>query len=79
ALLVMRWLLYFLAYLPLQLFAYAVTPLLPLFAVMRYGALDNANSYGMGLRLPEWLAWFDTPDNSLHGDDNWVANHEAGY
>lgn len=73
----MRWLLYLIAYIPLQLFAYLITPILPLFAVMRYGALDNANSYGMGPRLPEWLSWFDTPDNDLHGDLNWAESHKS--
>lgn len=71
----MRWLLYLLAYIPVQLFAYAVTPLLPLFAVVRYGALDNANRFGDGVRLPLWLSWFDTPDNALYGDVNWLVFH----
>ena len=66
-----RYLAYLLLYIPIQLFAYLITPLLPLFAVNRYGHLDNANAYGMGMRLPEWLAWFDTPDNSLYGDSGW--------
>lgn len=25
--------------------------------------------------LPSWLAWFQTPDNSLYGDDGWKTEH----
>jgi len=25
--------------------------------------------------LPKWLAWFDTPDNTLDGDDGWKNEH----
>lgn len=71
----MRYALYLLLYIPVQLFAYLITPLLPLFSVRRYGALDNANAYGMATRLPEGLAWFDTPDNALWGDGNWLNSH----
>ena len=71
----MRWFLYLLLYIPVQLFAYLITPLLPLFKVWRHGALDNANRVGQGLRLPLWLSWFDTPDNALYGDVNWLLFH----
>ncbi len=75
----MRYLLYLLLYIPLQLFAYLITPILPLFAVMQYGALDNANSYGIALRLPWWLKYFDTPDNTLGRDGNFLAAHGDTY
>lgn len=68
----MRYFLYLLAYIPIQLLTYLITPLLPLFAVIRYGKLDNANAEGMGYRLPLFLSWFDTPDNSLDGDSNFI-------
>jgi hypothetical protein len=71
----MRWLLYLLLYIPVQLVTYLITPLLPLFAVVRYGKIDNANGYGLSVRLPEWLAWFDTPDNPISGDSNWIVSH----
>ena len=73
----MRWLLYLLLYIPVQLFAYLITPLLPLFAVMRLGKSDNASAYRVEPRLPEWLSAFDTPDNSLWGDGNWMRSRDA--
>ncbi len=75
----MRWLLYLLLYIPIQLFTYLITPLLPLFKVDAFGACDN-NSYRQTQpRLPTWLSWFDTPDNSLLGDSRWMADHSGGY
>ena len=71
----MRYLAYLLASFVMQVVAWIVTPVLPLFAVRREGSMDNANSYGVGFRLPRWLAWFDTPDNPLEGDSNWFRNH----
>lgn len=41
---------------------------LPLFAVQKDGWLDNHSMWGIGPRLPSWLNWFMTPDNSLDGD-----------
>jgi hypothetical protein len=58
-----------------ELFAKLLSPVLPLFAVVRDGPLDNSNSWGPGPRLNRWLAWFDTPDNSLHGDYGWQNIH----
>lgn len=75
----MRWLLYLLLYIPVQLFAYLITPLLPLFAVQRMGKSANANVSMIEPRLPHWLSWFDTPDNSLLGDFGWAAAHDGGY
>lgn len=74
-----RYLLTLLIYIPFQLLAYLITPILPLFAVKRYGALDNASTYGMALRLPTWLSWLDTPDNSLGRDGNYLAAHGDTY
>lgn len=48
--------------------AVVTAPVLPLFAEERDGKLDNAKAEGVGARLPTWLAWLDTPDNSLDGD-----------
>lgn len=50
-------------------------PILPLFFVDRLGPIDNNNRYAVEPRLPKWLSWFDTPDNSLWGDDGWRAIH----
>lgn len=71
----MRYTLCLIASLLMQLVAWVITPILPLFAVKREGPMDNANSHGVGFRLPTWLAWFDTPDNPLDGDSNWFRNH----
>jgi hypothetical protein len=75
----MRYLLTLAAYLPMQVLAYVVTPVLPLFAKEQDGALDNNNGTGAGPRLPSWLSWFDTPDNSLNGDACFQAANREGY
>ena len=45
-----------------------LSPVLPVFAFEQYGPLDNGSKQGFGPRLPGWLSWFQTPDNSLDGD-----------
>lgn len=45
-----------------------LAPVLPLFATQQDGWLDNHSIWGIGPRLPRWLNWFMTPDNSLDGD-----------
>lgn len=45
-----------------NLLAYFLAPVLPLFA----------SKEGW---LPKWLWWFQTPDNSLDGDDGWKTEH----
>ena len=52
----------------ISLVAMIIAPILPLFASQQEGKLDNGSSYGLGPRLPGWLSWFQTPDNSLDGD-----------
>lgn len=42
---------------------------------MQEGPLNNGNEYGIGPRLPRWLNWFMTPDNSLDGDYGWQHEH----
>jgi hypothetical protein len=54
--------------LPINILALLLAPVLPLFAVNAYGWLDNQSKEGFGPRLPSWLNWFMTPDNSLDGD-----------
>lgn len=71
----MRWFIYLLASFVMQAVAWIITPALPLFAVQRFGAWDNAKEQRYGYRLPTWLAWFDTPDNALDGDYNWLKEH----
>jgi hypothetical protein len=54
--------------LSMTLIAYIIAPILPLFAIQKNGWLDNHSVWGIGPRLPTWLNWFMTPDNSLDGD-----------
>lgn len=61
--------------LPLRLLmflvAMLVAPILPLFASPQWGMTDNATAVACEPRLPAWLSWFQTPDNSLWGDHGW--------
>jgi hypothetical protein len=75
----MRYVLTLAAYLPVQVLAYVLTPLLPLFAEPRKGLSLNGNVWAVGPRLPLWLAWFDTPDNDLRGDGRWQLHHDGSY
>jgi hypothetical protein len=52
----------------ITLLAVILAPVLPLFSVSKDGWLDNHSSWGVGPRLPTYLDWFMTPDNSLDGD-----------
>lgn len=54
-------------------------PVLPLFREDRLGNSDNNKYQRVEPRLPLWLAWFDTPDNSLLGDERWKREHGGGY
>lgn len=67
-------------YIPFYLLAMLLAPVLPLFATLRNGPIDNANTYGVEPRLPAWLFWFDTStDNSLWGDHGWRTKHCPTY
>lgn len=55
--------------------AFIIAPILPFFATIQDGPLNNGTSYGPGPRLPKWLNWFMTPDNSLDGDIGWQTEH----
>ena len=59
----------------LTVLAFIIAPVLPFFATVQDGPLNNANEYGPGMRLPKWLGWFMTPDNSLEGDYGWQHEH----
>ena len=67
-------------YIPFYLLAMLLAPVLPLFARLRNGPIDNANGEGVEPRLPAWLFWFDTStDNSLWGDHGWRTKHCPRY
>lgn len=59
--------------------ALIIHPILPLFKEVRLGKSNNANAELEEPRLPKWLSWFDTPDNSLLGDENWKNTHNASH
>jgi hypothetical protein len=79
--------LYYVAYLPIAflsvlltfVIAYPIAPLLPLFATMQEGPCDNGGHICVGPRLPKWLSWFQTPDNSLYGDAGAIARNGKSY
>ena len=52
----------------ITLLALILAPVMVLFTEQRDGWLDNGSIWGRGPRLPTWLNWFMTPDNSLDGD-----------
>lgn len=43
------------------------------------GYCNNNTSTGIEPRLPQYLSWFMTPDNSLWGDDSWKNKHCPNY
>ena len=65
--------------LPMNILALVLAPVLPLFATNSYGWLDNHSKQGFGPRLPTWLNWFMTPDNSLDGDATFEQINGRGY
>lgn len=52
---------------------------MPIFSSQQEGYLNNGSSYGIGPRLPKWLGWFQTWDNSLDGDATFVAENPPSY
>lgn len=56
-----------------------LSPVLPVFATEQYGPLDNNGHQGFGPRLPKWLSWFQTPDNSLDGDATFELLNPPSY
>lgn len=54
---------------------YIFAPIIAIFAIKRDGHLDNNTKYGQGYYLVNWLSWFQTPDNSIDGDEGWREEH----
>jgi len=75
-----KWLLLLPVWFVFNVLAYLLAPVLPLFATERMGPCDNNHAQRIEPRLPVWLGWFDTPDNSLLGDFNFHVHHvQEGY
>jgi len=66
-----RYFLYTLFYIPTLLIFWLLSPLLVLFREWRLGQINNNTSSAVEPRLPSYLSWAMTPDNSLWGDDGW--------
>lgn len=63
----------------ITLLAVLLAPVLPIFTVQKEGWLDNHSTWGIGPRLPDWLNWFMTPDNSLDGDATFERLNPPSY
>lgn len=75
----MRYFLYLLIYIPFLFLAFTLSPVLILFKQDRLGYCNNNTYTGVEPRLPSYLSWFMTPDNSLWGDDGWKNVHCPNY
>lgn len=65
--------------LPINIIAIILSPLLPLCAIPKDGWSDNHSYRSIEPRLPDWLNWFMTPDNSLYGDATFQEINGKGY
>lgn len=63
----------------ITLVAVILAPVLPLFATMQMGWYDNHSFQAIAPRLPSWLGWFMTPDNSLDGDATFLQANPPSY
>jgi hypothetical protein len=70
-----RWIFLVFLSIAFTLLAWIAAPVLPIFSTMQMGACDNNNRQEIEPRLPAWLSWFMTPDNSLWGDGGWRTEH----
>ena len=61
------------------LVAVIISPVLPLFATEQFGPVNNNSGTGIGPRLPIWLNWFQTWDNSLDGDATFESLNPPSY
>lgn len=63
----------------ITLIAIILAPMLPAFRRNIYGWCDNHSYEDIEPRLPKWLNWFMTPDNSLWGDSTFIYNNGKSY
>lgn len=57
--------------------AYLLSWFIAFFYKDQYDLIDNGHSWATEPRLPNWLSWFQTPDNSLNGDEAWLNMQEG--
>jgi hypothetical protein len=69
-----RFLIYLVAEQLFNIVAMLLAPILPAFASMQDGRSDNSHCRAVEPRLPRWLSWFMTLDNSLWGDVGWLLD-----
>ena len=75
----MIWFLYVIPCLLMVGLGWLFSWLFVLFAKMQDGLINNNNGSGVQPRLPSWLRWFQTTDNSLFGDYGWQTEHCINY
>lgn len=71
----LKWLLLMPVMIVVTVATFPLAFILPFFAEEREGLLDNGTKSGLGYYLPKWLSIFQTPDNSLDGDEGWRTEH----
>lgn len=71
----LKWLLLLPVMLVVTVATFPLAFILPFFATMQDGLINNGTDFGLGPRLPKWLNLFQTPDNSLDGDEGWRTEH----
>ena len=74
-----RYVIYLLINFAFDVLANLIAPLLPIFVKPALGLSDNGQALLVEPRLPHWLSWFQTPDNSLYGDKGWQTIHYPDY
>ena len=72
-----KYIIFVLVYIIMLIIAALFNPIFVLLRQDSYGRSDNDNKHAIEPRLPKWLAWFDTPDNSLYGDTGWQTIHRT--
>ena len=75
----MIWFIYIIPCLLMVFVGWLFSWLFVFFAKMQDGPANNNNGSAIAPRLPTWLRWFQTPDNSLYGDTGWKLEHCPDY
>lgn len=63
----------------ITLIAVIFAPIMPIFRANIYGWCNNGSYEGFGPRLHGLLTWFQTPDNSLDGDETFYLANPPSY